>query len=271
MPGKYLALLLLLMISRQGISQSTSASFKDCDNVVHDKLTGAQNRSPTDCEVKYDLYVKNAFIEAFDKVVKFFPENNWQINKVTDLTPLTGIPRMKLNDSWPSYYLDIGMNHDAPAYKKYVEEQSAQMNKTDVQMQEILKLGYEIHGATAIIIYGHINRNQRQETVTFKGKHKILQVKGTDYVVQYPYAQALSGGGVESALVVTDVFLGSWKMAYKVQSDASENLIAQPAYNKNGERLNIQNISLRIECNPELAEQVLKQIDFGKLKAILNM
>src|SRR2546423_472299 len=35
-----------------------SSSYKNCDNVVHDKLIGAEGRSPSECEAKYDLDIR---------------------------------------------------------------------------------------------------------------------------------------------------------------------------------------------------------------------
>ena len=82
------------------ISKSTSLTFKDCDNAIHDKLTGAQDRSPTDCEVKYDLEVKSAFQKAFENVVSGFQNNHWLVTKITTLEPVTGVPRSSDNSSF---------------------------------------------------------------------------------------------------------------------------------------------------------------------------
>jgi hypothetical protein len=43
-----------------------------------------------------------------------------------------------------------------------------------------------------------------------------------------------------------------------------------PVIVKSGTNLSVKNIFIRMECNSELAEQILKGIDFSKLTSLLN-
>src|ERR1035437_8848680 len=99
------------------LAQKISATFKDCDNIVNDKLIGAQNRSPTDCEVKYDLAVKFVFQQAFEKVLSDLQNNFWLVKKITALDPVTGVPRASDNSSYLGDY-DIELQID-PNSDKY--------------------------------------------------------------------------------------------------------------------------------------------------------
>src|ERR1035437_8784302 len=103
----------------KSISKSTSLTFKDCDNAIHDKLTGAQDRSPTECEVKYDLEVKTAFQKAFENVVSGFQNDHWLVKKITTLDPITHAPRSSDNSSFLGDY-DIELQMD-PKNDKYIE------------------------------------------------------------------------------------------------------------------------------------------------------
>jgi hypothetical protein len=257
---------------------STSASFKEYDNVIHDKLIGAQFRSPTESEVKYDLFVKSAFIDAFKPATEFLAGKSWTISTSTDLTPSTGMPRSFLNDQWPGFELKMQMDHSAPAYQESVkktEELSAEMTKhaNDDQfkplMEKAKQLGYETNGATIINISGQINSDGNHLS-NFKGDCKVLTIPGIDYIIQIPHAQALGGGGEENSLAVTQVFLGTWKRSIKKDADGSQEIVVTPSYKKNVDHLSVKNIVIRIECSRELAEEIIKKMDLQKLKAVLN-
>jgi hypothetical protein len=257
---------------------STSATFKEYDNVIHDKLIGAQFRSPTESEVKYDLSVKSMFLDAFKPVTEFLAGKSWTISTSTDLTPSTGMPRSYLNDQWPAFELKMQMDHSAAAYQEYVkrsEELSAEMTKhaDDDQfkplMEKAKQLGYMTKGATIINITGQINSDGNRLS-NYKGDIKVLTVPGIDYVIQIPHARALGGGGEENSLDVTQLFLGIWKSSIKKDADGSQDIVVTPNNKKNVDHLSVKNVVIRIECSRELAEEVIRTMDLQKLKAILG-
>jgi len=54
-----------------------TSSYKNYDNVVHDKLTGAENRSTSESEAQYDLDVRRALHDAFEPVLTSLQKEGW--------------------------------------------------------------------------------------------------------------------------------------------------------------------------------------------------
>jgi hypothetical protein len=252
-------------------TKSTSATFKDCDNVIHDKLTGAQFRSPTDCEVKYDLEVKSAFQKAFEKVVSVFQNNHWLVKKITTLDPVTGVPRASDNSSYLGDYnieLEVGPENDQyAAYNKSYQELLNGGSQDIKKIQDFMK---QMNGAIRIKIYAGVNSTYSSMYI-FKDGHKMLKAPGASYVIESPYMQSGGGGGIESSVGADYIYIGNWKAPVIVKdSDGGETIKVMPVIVKSATNLSVKNVTIRIECNSELAEQILKEIDISKLTSLLN-
>src|ERR1035437_1095872 len=255
----------------KSISKSTSLTFKDCDNVIHDKLTGAQDRSPTDCEVKYDLEVKSAFQKAFENVVSGFQNNHWLVTKITMLDPVTGVPRAFDNSSFLGDYnieLEVGPENDQyAAYNKSYQELLNGGSQDIKKIQDFMK---QMNGAIRIKIYARVNTTY-SSIVIFKGGHKMLKAPGAAYVIESSYVQAGGGGGIDDSINADFIYMGNWKAPVIVKdSDGGETIKVMPVIVKSATNLSVKNVTIRIECNSELAEQILKGIDLSKLTSLLN-
>jgi len=53
-------------------AEKSAGSYLDCDPVIHDWLNQAQDRAPSDCEVKFDQYVRSSFVKAFEPAISAF-------------------------------------------------------------------------------------------------------------------------------------------------------------------------------------------------------
>ncbi|HEY8690498.1 MAG TPA: hypothetical protein VIM07_14780 [Chitinophagaceae bacterium] len=252
-------------------AKSTSLTFKDCDNVIHDKLTGAQDRSPTDCEVKYDLEVKSAFQKAFENVVSGFQNNHWLVTKITTLDPVTGVPRAFDNSSFLGDYnieLEVGPENDQ--YASYNKSYQELLNGGSQDIKKIQDFMKQMNGAIRIKIYARVNSTYSSITI-FKDGHKMLKALGAAYVIESSYVQSAGGGGIDASLDATFIFIGNWNPpVIRKDSDGGEEIKVPPVIVKSGTNLSVKNISIRMECNSELAEKILKEIDFTKLTSLLN-
>ena len=66
--------------------------------------------------------------------------------------------------------------------------------------------------------------------------------------------------------------MGNWKAPVIVKDrNGGETINVMPVIVKSATTLSVKNITIRIECNSELAEQILKGIDFSKLTSLLNL
>src|ERR1035437_1664685 len=255
----------------KSISKSTSLTFKDCDNAIHDKLTGAQDRSPTECEVKYDLEVKTAFQKAFENVVSGFQNNHWLVTKITTLDPVTGVPRAFDNSSFLGDYnieLEVGPENDQyAAYNKSYQESLNGGSQDIKKIQDFMK---QMKGAIRIKIYARVNSTSSSITI-FKDGHKMLKAPGAAYVIESSYVQTGGGGGIDDSINADFIYMGNWKAPVIVKdSDGGETIKVMPIIVKSATNLSVKNVTIRIECNSELAEQILKGIDLSKLTSLLN-
>ena len=251
-------------------TKSTPATFKDCDNVIHDKLTGAQFRSPTDCEVKYDLEVKSAFQKAFEKVVSVFQNNHWLIKKITTLDPVTGVPRAFDNSSFLGDYnieLEVGPENDQ--YASYNKSYQELLNGGSQDIKKIQDFMKQMNGAIRIKIYARVNSTYSSITI-FKGGHKMLKAPGAAYVIESSYVQSAGGGGIDDSINADFIYVGNWNAPVITKNSEGGEEIKVPPVIKPGTGLAVKNISIRIECNSELAQQILKGMDFSKLTSLLN-
>ena len=100
----------------------------------------------------------------------------------------------------------------------------------------------------------------------------MLKAPGAAFVIQSSYVQSLGGGGIESSLDADFIFIGKWNSpVIRNDSDGGEEIKVPPLIVKSGTNLSVKNIFIRMECNPELAEQILKGMDFSKLTSLLNL
>ena len=256
----------------KSISKSTSLTFKDCDNAIHDKLTGAQDRSPTECEVKYDLEVKTAFQKAFENVVSGFQNDHWLVKKITTLDPITHAPRSSDNSSFlGSYGIELEMDPENDKYATFKKRYNELLNGGGTQgVTEIASFLKQMTGSTSIKIYAGVNSTYSSMYI-YKEGHKMLKAPGASYVIESPYMQSGGGGGIESSVGADYIYIGNWKAPVIVKdSDGGETIKVMPVIVKSGTTLSVKNVTIRIECNSELAEQILKGIDLSKLTSLLN-
>src|ERR1035437_5253150 len=241
-------------------AKSTSLTFKDCDNVIHDKLTGAQDRSPTDCEVKYDLEVKSGF-----------QNNHWLVTKITALDPGTGVPRAFDNSSfWGDYNIELEVGPENDQYASYNKSYQELLNGGSQDIKKIQDFMKQMNGAIRIKIYARVNSTYSSITI-FNGGHKMLKAPGAAYVIQSSYVQAGGGGGIDDSINADFIYMGNWKAPVIVKdSDGGETIKVMPIIVKSATNLSVKNVTIRIECNSELAEQILKGIDLSKLTSLLN-
>ena len=221
--------------------------------------------------MKYDLEVKSAFQKAFENVVSGFQNNHWLVTKITTLDPVTGVPRASDNSSYLGDYnieLEVGPENDQyAAYNKSYQELLNGGSQDIKKIQDFMK---QMNGAIRIKIYARVNSTYSSITI-FKGGHKMLKAPGAAYVIESSYVQSAGGGGIDASLDATFIFIGNWNPpVIRKDSDGGEEIKVPPVIVKSGTNLSVKNISIRMECNAELAEQILKEIDISKLTSLLN-
>jgi hypothetical protein len=255
--------------------QMVNSSYKDCDNVIHDKLIGAEGRSPSECEAKYDLDVRTTIHDALTGVVEKFQSNGWEVEKQTDLEPLFLVGRgSEKNIFNTSYQLEMKVSQTSPTYagyyKKFNELSEKLKEPSKEGYEQFMKFGREMNGALNSNIYTSVN-NHGISFYNFKGGAKVTKLSNIVYTIQSSYAQSRTGGGEEESVDVTFLLVGNWKQPVIEKSgDGGEEIKATAILNPSASHLQTQNIFIRIECNASVANDIIKELDLQKLQSMIN-
>jgi hypothetical protein len=260
-----------------------TGSFGDCDNVIHDKFALAQNRSPSDCEVKFDRMVRDTIDQALRPVARFWTGREWTVVKQSPVKPITNLARRTEQapyrlDSAPEGVYAIEFQLTGAAMTEYQHRLSALSDriaaeigsgKPGASMQEVTKFGYEMEGATRLRVSVSINAPS-VGIASYSGGHAPLQIPGAAFATAISHVPAATGGGPDNSHDESVILLGTWSApAVQPQGDGGEHISVKGALN-NAAALTVQNIVIRIQANPANARQAAAQIDLALLDRLLH-
>ena len=278
---------MLLALTMQLQSQHTTRIVTDkipgsnCDNTAVDELVGAENRSATPCEIEFDRRVRSNLRQAFEKIISgWSPDWLLSTNSNVEITPVKGVARgsekqfyrLNLSDAgW--FYIELNLNPASAAYQKLhglynssMEEWRAKPN--DTNYKKLLDVFYRLKNATNIRIY--VSTNDLSHRVAFlKSGIKNVNVPGA-YAVRASYVNALTGGGEESAVDACLIYLGKPKDVIDLPGEGMQEFEVKNNFPTNASHLSVQQVAIRIECNAELLDLLLKDIDFSVLQGLIG-
>ena len=253
----------------------TNGTYGDCDPVVHDKLSGAEDRSPSGCEAKYDLDVRTAIHEAFAAALARLEKDGWEIQQQTDLSPLTAVPKGSERDIFRTEYdVTAQLSRSAPAYatfQRQMEDFQAKLGSaTPADIARFQALMRDMKAATSLRIIVNVNLHASAFDV-FKAGTRITTLAPGVYKAQADTVQATTGGDASGAMAATFLLVGSWKTpAVTKDSDGGEHVSTQAALKPALSHLAAQNVEIRIECGNPLADAVIQNLDLKRLQSILR-
>jgi hypothetical protein len=263
-----------------------SSGTGNCDPQIHDKLTGAEWRSATECEIKFDTHVRQAFERAFAPVAEKFQAEGWIENKKPKMGPINSIARHSENSPYSISFNDAGnygftLNEGAnssdakakadqeKAIMDHMAELMKDMAKNSSQIQELSHQYAAISQTSSLGIRVTINENSTGST-NFQTVHTVTPLSGGGTVLFIPGAQPLTGGGADAAEPLTKVLLGAWgATTAKPLGKDGEAITTQGALSKTKSMLSVQNIDIRITGGKEAAQQAIQRIDWPALRALL--
>jgi hypothetical protein len=262
---------------------SATASYKDCDNVIHDKMIGAQYRSPTECEVKFDLDLRTALHLSFKPLIDSLLKNGWRLEKETQVKSIMGIGRGSEKNFYDPGLTDVGnyalhfqLNPASPEYKNWQTQYADMMNDFQKDptkpgsMDKLTAFTAEMKVATDISIYVNVNYSATA-AVNFTTSHHVEKTPNTTCVVYLKNAQAATGGGKEESGNAAWVYFGKWSSPkFQKNSDGSERVELNATPDPKASHLSVQTIVIRMECNDDLSDEVIKYTDFKKLQSLLQ-
>ena len=261
------------MLGAQGIG--------NCDPVIHDKLVGAEWRSPSDCEVKYDQKVRQAIDSAFSPVLSSFASEGWTVVKAPKLTPIDSIARHTETKPFDNAFSSSGpYAFELRASGKDTEAQKqALMDKAGALMKDLAKNEKEIKRLSQqvaaldeknLVTVRVLINDKSFEIVDFAPPFNSRPLAGGGTVVWIPRAQARTGGGADAGSPATLVLLGAWSGATGKRLEAdSEEVRATATLSKARPLLNTQTIFIRIESTEANAELILSRVNWSSLRSLL--
>ena len=242
-----------------------------CSNIVHNTLPpDADNRSPSECEVQFDWKVRTTLRDAFSKTFQHFPSSDWVIadtavELLTQISKGTEKSFFRLN-----YNFKIDMAPQSAAYKDWYEKYQAAMQglkaADEAAYKNFTRFGYRMNNAIHISIF--VTVNSVSHSVYFpKGGQQIVTVPGAAFAVKGPNSPGQSKtDDVDACLIL----FGNQKPSIKKESEGGASLYQLNNFPKNSSYLTVQNISVRIECNNELLNQILKDTDWKSIAYLIG-
>ena len=281
-----------IKLHRDAPANKPTGTFGNCDPVIHDKLAGAEWRSPSECEVKFDAYVRKGLTAVLQPVIGYLTAHGWGVTTQVEVQPLTSIPRhteakpFQLNEQQMhqsgAFYVSLGLDKNSPVFRQYDQPvqvamqnfgatlksmDPAEMTAAQERLHEATKAEEEHTSCTISIAI-----NQAGVGISsFKGGHTVTPLPRGGFAVSAPYVQAPTGGDMGAAQRVTYVFLGPFTPpAPSGPGTLDENITVKGTLSlAPAKLLSVQNIRIRIQTGAEMAQQVINLIDWSALQQLM--
>jgi len=265
----------------------SAGNYIDCDPIIHDWLNDALNRASSDCEVKFDDHLQTALNAAFSPMESAFTASQWQIiNKPDPSVLFLSAPRGSEKEPFhgQGFKLTMAVNPNSAQGQQAM----AAANTPDplmVKMMELLKAGKYAEAqelqkqldaklksaspppSTRFTVQVSFNFSAR-ELINFHGTFSTSALPGGGTVLYLPVMQPLSGGS--SGEPGTWVLLGPWSQPTSTHLDGeTTKVITKAQMNPSAPRLSVQNIAVYLNCDHDLATNVIQAINWSQLRALL--
>jgi hypothetical protein len=280
-----------LSVRRMGAHPlKSSGAWHDCDPQIHDKMVGAEARSPSECEQKFDSHVREALGQAFAPVMAQFSQGDWTA-KQPNMGPVEAMARYSETKPYHldsairgAFKIDLELSPNSEEYQRRAAAYREAMEKASQQVADAMKSGtggqatIEKMAATmnaqseamAIKISVGINNGSLGMT-NFKGTHTVSSLPGGGTVLFVPGAQASTGGGADSAEAVTLVLVGPWgQVTSKSLGADGERVEVKGGLLPGKPVLAVQNVLVRIRTSPELAQKVIEKVDWERVRGLVG-
>jgi hypothetical protein len=280
----------VIRLRRQTTAEQPTGAFGNCDPHIYDKLAGAEWRSPSECEVKFDAYVRKGLTAALQPAIANLTAHGWSVRSEVESQSLTSIPRHTENKPFQlaeqqmhqggAFFVSLALDKNSPIYRQYDQPVEAamqkfgaalksmnvaQMNAAQDGLRDATK-AQEEHTTCTITVA--INQGGAGIS-SFKGGHTVTPLPNGGFAVSAPFVQSPGGGDVSAAQTVTYLFLGVFTPPPAAgPATGSETIQVKGSLNP-AKLLAVQNIRIRIQTGTELAQQVIKLIDGSALQQLM--
>jgi hypothetical protein len=280
----------VIKLHRTATAEKPTGTFGNCDPQIYDRLAGAEWRSPSDCEVKFDAYVRKGLAAALQPVIDTLTAQGWNITSAVETQSLTSIPRHTEDKPFQlaeqqmhqggAFYVSLALDKSSPVYQQYDSRTQVAMQ----QMAEQMKAGVASVTKSTTDALRNAAKEQEEHTTLqigiainaagtgitiFKGGHTVTPLPTGGFAVSAPFVQPPGGGGEDGAQRVTYVFLGPFTQPAAAASSGPETVQVKATLN-NARLMSVQTIRIRIQSGTDLAQQLIKLIDWSALQNLME-
>ena len=260
----------------------TTGTFRDCDPVIYDALYGADARSPSECEQKFDTHVRDTIQRALVPAIAAFEAQGWVLESPPAPWPITSVGRGLEKEPFTlSYGLALRLDPAGDAMQKRLEALEAIKDKVSSEIQltgrpgpsvpEFNRLSHDLQFATRIGISVSINMPGGGGLSAYSREQKTLSVPGAVFAVSSRRAVSGNGGGPDNASEFTGAWFGHLAApVVQTHDDGGEAIVLSPRFDRRASTLLVQTIGIGLVSNAELADAFLRRIDLAALTSLLT-
>lgn len=277
----------VVKLHRDAANYPVTGTYMNCDPVVHDKFAGAQNRSPSECEVKFDSHVRESLAQAFAPVVTVFSDGDWAQTRKANMGPIDSLSRKTEKSPFRfdasslagSFRLEFRVRPESAqaqrsqatleAFSKKMAEAMKSPAAAVAFQTELAEATRAIEGSSVIAITVGVNA-ESIGIANFRGSFTDAKLPVGAYLVTVPYAQAHTGGDITASHETTWAFLGPWSSATATKSGEGQSIKVKSALKPGAPTLSIQNIYMEIQANAELAKKIVALVDWKAMQQLID-
>jgi len=275
----------IVNLHRDTSDQKASGAYGSCDPGIHDKLAGAEWRSPSECEVKFDRYIRGVLPSPFARAETALSSGDWEETRQPKFRPITSIARHSEGNPYSLQSSQDGLIRfqfqlragSEPAKRNQAALDAVTQKMADAMKSaaaaeaftaELTKVAHAAEGSGKIAVTVGIN-SASFGMVNFQGAFTASQIPGVGYSLAVPYVQSRGGGDISGSHETTYIFLGVWAPATSIRSGSTEDITVKAGLNPQAPTLSVQNVWVEIQANAQLAQKVIGLVDWTALKQLL--
>jgi hypothetical protein len=269
-----------ISLHRTAHAEKRSGSWIECDPVIHDAYATVIPRSASECETKYDLHVRQALNQALEPVIRAMEAKQWVLRVYPDLKLVDN--EMRGSETSPyeaGATLDFYLARSSPVWQhnqQVLDDATAKM-KTQLNgasaysnPELMKKMAMEMAAntlPTAFSLKTLINL-PNAEVVNFSTRHTVAELPGIGTEIYFEDGQPPTGGG--EGAPVTWVLVGSWLPPVFEPLGDHEKAVFKGGLNPAKPLMSAQNYHVTIYATREIAQEVIKLIDWAPVKGLLE-
>lgn len=266
-------------------NEPNGGAWRDCDPIIHDKLVDEEGRWPSECEQKFDQYMRQGIARAMAPMAASLSGGVWKLRDEPDLKPIQKFAR--LGERFP-YTFSYSRNFEyafqllpgstlAAQIQQKSDQLNAQFKAAFQSVTPSATSGVQIHERTLPIVHQmaalgdlrslgvsvDLNITERERN-SYGSAPVITELPGGGTVITIAATRNDEENG--PTYPMTMVLLGAWRPVTVAGSDVT----AKGIVSRTAPRLAAQTLVVEFAGNPQAAAQAIQAIDWNALRQLMQ-